>query len=92
MEKDRFWRARVCRYPFTSSNTPERNEENEVLKKAGYYSPHPIFRGTTQHETQEQAEAAALEMVRKVQNLNPTMEWVAFVMYSVYPPEKRHDT
>ena len=34
----------------------------------------------------------ALEMARKVQNLNPTMEWVAFVMYSVYLPEKRHDT
>ena len=87
MENKKCWWACVWRYPFTSSNTPEREEEDQLLKQAGYYSDHPIFRGTTQHETQEQAEAAAREMVRKVRGLNPDIEWQPWVMRSVYDPQ-----
>ena len=70
------WVALVCRIPTTSPQTPEYEEETELLRQAGYETG-VMDRGQTQHETQEQANAAKLEMVRRLCALDPNVKWSA---------------
>lgn len=73
------WMAFVSRIPPASSQTPEYEEETELLPKAGYETG-VMGRGQTLHETKEQAGAARWEMVRRLNALDPKVEWfgVAF--------------
>jgi len=80
-EKAGQWTAFVCRFPPTSSQTPEYDRETELLQAAGYENS-VLDRGQTQHETKEQADAAVWEMVRKLSALDPTIEWTGKAVFS----------
>ena len=67
------WVALVCRIPTMSPQTSEYEEETELLRKAGYETG-VMDRGQTQHKTEEQANAAQMEMLRRLSALDPNVK------------------
>ena len=72
------WTALVFRFPPVSSDTREGREEREALQAVGY-QPWVVWYGESQHETREQAEAAAKERLRQLKAQKPTINWHAWV-------------
>ena len=72
----------VFRFPLASSDSPEGREEREVLEPAGYQRLVAWY-GESQHETREEAEAAAKDRLRQLKADKPTIDWRAWVGHGV---------
>ena len=72
------WTVLVFRFPLVSPDTPEGREEREALQAVGY-QPRVVWYGESQHETREEAEAAAKDRLRQLKAQKPTISWHAWV-------------